>query len=126
MKSELAYLAHRCVELDKYRVETCCIIGEFLSVIRLVKSACKCCFPVNQPTLSTAYCPTPVKVNCGRLELEDETRRIFQQNAYIAYFPAYFGLFVTKNVKMKNIEILFSISIIEEIIINIRWQSIHN
>jgi len=28
MKSELAYLAHRCSELDKYRVETCCIIGE--------------------------------------------------------------------------------------------------
>ena len=27
MKSELAYLAHRCSELDKYRVETCCIIG---------------------------------------------------------------------------------------------------
>jgi len=30
MKSELAYLAHRCSELDKYRVETCCVIGELL------------------------------------------------------------------------------------------------
>ena len=31
MKSELAYLAHRCSELDKYRVETCCIIGELVN-----------------------------------------------------------------------------------------------
>jgi len=35
MKSELAYLAHRCSELDKYRVETCCIIGEFASPVEL-------------------------------------------------------------------------------------------
>ena len=31
MRPELAYLAHRCSELDKYRVETCCIIGELKS-----------------------------------------------------------------------------------------------
>jgi len=30
MKSELAYLAHHCCELDKYRVETCCIIGKLV------------------------------------------------------------------------------------------------
>ena len=29
MRAELAHLAHRCSEIDKYRVETCCIIGEF-------------------------------------------------------------------------------------------------
>jgi len=32
MKAELAYLAHRCSELDKYRVETCCIIGNYYSL----------------------------------------------------------------------------------------------
>lgn len=32
MKSELAYLAHRCSELDKYRVETCCIIGKLATL----------------------------------------------------------------------------------------------
>lgn len=26
---ELAYLAHNVCEIDKYRVETCCVIGEF-------------------------------------------------------------------------------------------------
>lgn len=30
MKVELAYLAHRATEIDKYRLETCCIVGEFL------------------------------------------------------------------------------------------------
>lgn len=28
MKVELAYLAHRATEIDKYRLETCCIVGE--------------------------------------------------------------------------------------------------
>lgn len=28
MKPELSYLAHNLVEIDKYRVETCCVIGE--------------------------------------------------------------------------------------------------
>lgn len=27
MKPELSYLAHTLVEIDKYRVETCCVIG---------------------------------------------------------------------------------------------------
>lgn len=30
MKPELSYLAHNLVEIDKYRVETCCVIGECL------------------------------------------------------------------------------------------------
>lgn len=29
MKVELAYLAHRATEIDKYRLETCCIVGKF-------------------------------------------------------------------------------------------------
>lgn len=28
MKPELSYLAHNLCEIDKYRVETCCVIGE--------------------------------------------------------------------------------------------------
>lgn len=28
MKVELAYLAHHATDIDKYRVETCCIIGK--------------------------------------------------------------------------------------------------
>ena len=27
MRSELAHLAHRCCDINKYRVETCCVIG---------------------------------------------------------------------------------------------------
>lgn len=27
-KTELAYLAHKVVEIDNYRVETCCVIGK--------------------------------------------------------------------------------------------------
>lgn len=30
--AELAYLAHHCVELDKYRPETCCVVGNFFSL----------------------------------------------------------------------------------------------
>lgn len=30
MKVELAYLAHRATEIDKYRLETCCIVGKFI------------------------------------------------------------------------------------------------
>jgi len=29
MKVELADLAHRATEIDKYRLETCCIVGEY-------------------------------------------------------------------------------------------------
>ena len=29
MKPELSYLAHNLVEIDKYRVETCCVIGKW-------------------------------------------------------------------------------------------------
>lgn len=32
MKVELAYLAHHASEIDKYRVETCCIIGNYYSL----------------------------------------------------------------------------------------------
>lgn len=31
MKVELAYLAHRATEIDKYRLETCCIVGKFIT-----------------------------------------------------------------------------------------------
>lgn len=31
MKSELARLAHWTIDVDKYRVETCCIIGKYIS-----------------------------------------------------------------------------------------------
>lgn len=34
MKVELAYLAHRATEIDKYRLETCCIVGEFMFFFR--------------------------------------------------------------------------------------------
>ena len=27
MRADLAHLAHRCCDIDKYRVETCCVIG---------------------------------------------------------------------------------------------------
>lgn len=27
LKNDLAYLAHRATEIDKYRLETCCIVG---------------------------------------------------------------------------------------------------
>lgn len=30
MRADLAHLAHRCCDIDKYRVETCCVIGKFL------------------------------------------------------------------------------------------------
>lgn len=29
MKKEMAELAHRAVEIDKYRPETCCVIGDY-------------------------------------------------------------------------------------------------
>lgn len=29
---DLAYLAHHASEIDKYRVETCCVIGEFILI----------------------------------------------------------------------------------------------
>uniref|UniRef100_A0A1B6F0D6 Cyclosome subunit 8 n=1 Tax=Cuerna arida TaxID=1464854 RepID=A0A1B6F0D6_9HEMI len=32
MKVELAYLAHHASEIDKYRVETCCVIGNYYSL----------------------------------------------------------------------------------------------
>lgn len=35
MKAELAYLAHHCCEIDKYRVETCCILGELALHIKI-------------------------------------------------------------------------------------------
>lgn len=28
LKVELAHLAHRATEIDKYRLETCCIVGK--------------------------------------------------------------------------------------------------
>lgn len=36
MKVELAYLAHRATEIDKYRLETCCIVGELMSLFRKI------------------------------------------------------------------------------------------
>lgn len=41
MKSELSYLAHNLCEIDKYRVETCCVIGKshfFLSRFMFIVS----------------------------------------------------------------------------------------
>ncbi|XP_076317121.1 cell division cycle protein 23 isoform X2 [Tachypleus tridentatus] len=32
MKVELSFLAHQCCETDKYRVQTCCVIGNFYSL----------------------------------------------------------------------------------------------
>ncbi|XP_020281647.1 cell division cycle protein 23 homolog [Pseudomyrmex gracilis] len=32
LKVELAYLAHRATEIDKYRLETCCIVGNYYSL----------------------------------------------------------------------------------------------
>ncbi|XP_066595243.1 cell division cycle protein 23 homolog [Prorops nasuta] len=32
MKVELAFLAHRATEVDKYRLETCCIVGNYYSL----------------------------------------------------------------------------------------------
>ncbi|XP_076461033.1 cell division cycle protein 23 homolog isoform X2 [Babylonia areolata] len=32
MRAELAYLAHRCCDINKYRVETCCVIGNYYSL----------------------------------------------------------------------------------------------
>ncbi|KAK2190637.1 hypothetical protein NP493_72g01031 [Ridgeia piscesae] len=32
MRTELATLAHHCCDIDKYRVETCCIIGNYYSL----------------------------------------------------------------------------------------------
>lgn len=29
LKTDLANLAHQAVSIDKYRVETCCILGKF-------------------------------------------------------------------------------------------------
>ena len=31
MRYELAHLAHSCCDIDKFRVETCCVIGMMLS-----------------------------------------------------------------------------------------------
>lgn len=28
-KTDMSFLAHRAVEINKYRPETCCVIGEF-------------------------------------------------------------------------------------------------
>lgn len=33
MKVDLAYLAHEASEIDKYRVETCCVIGKFIYLL---------------------------------------------------------------------------------------------
>lgn len=35
MRVELSYLAHRVVQVDKYRVETCCVIGVCVCVERM-------------------------------------------------------------------------------------------
>ncbi|XP_046857700.1 cell division cycle protein 23 homolog [Xenia sp. Carnegie-2017] len=32
MKPELSHLAHHCFEIDKYRVETCCVVANFYSL----------------------------------------------------------------------------------------------
>ncbi|KAK7111014.1 cell division cycle protein 23 homolog [Littorina saxatilis] len=32
MRAELAHLAHRCCDINKYRVETCCVIGNYYSL----------------------------------------------------------------------------------------------
>ena len=36
---ELAALAHTCVEIDKYRTETCCVIGNYYSLKSLHEKA---------------------------------------------------------------------------------------
>ena len=36
-RADLAFLAHHCSEVDKYKVETCCIVGE-----RLLIEICFC------------------------------------------------------------------------------------
>lgn len=33
MRVELANLAHRATEIDKYRLETCCIVGKFVALL---------------------------------------------------------------------------------------------
>lgn len=33
MRVELANLAHRATEIDKYKLETCCIVGKFLILL---------------------------------------------------------------------------------------------
>ena len=33
-RADLAFLAHHCSEVDKYRVETCCIVGEVFSSLK--------------------------------------------------------------------------------------------
>jgi hypothetical protein len=33
---ELAQLAHQAFAVDKYRVETCCIVGKFLNIVLVV------------------------------------------------------------------------------------------
>ena len=35
MRFDLAYLAHKCCDIDKYRVETCCVIGIHCYVVFL-------------------------------------------------------------------------------------------
>lgn len=35
MKKEMAELAHRAVEIDKYRPETCCVIGKARDIAKL-------------------------------------------------------------------------------------------
>lgn len=32
LKKEMAFLAHKAVEIDKYRPETCCVIGNYYSI----------------------------------------------------------------------------------------------
>lgn len=32
MKKELAFLAHRAVEINRYRPETCCVVGKATSM----------------------------------------------------------------------------------------------
>lgn len=34
---ELAQLAHKAFEVDKYRVETCCIVGKFYGVVGFIQ-----------------------------------------------------------------------------------------
>ena len=35
MRYELAHLAHSCCDIDKFRVETCCVIGRFFIYIAI-------------------------------------------------------------------------------------------
>lgn len=75
MKPELSYLAHTLVEIDKYRVETCCVIGTS------VMTRLRCLSGVDILDTNPNPCSSPPAGNYYSLRSQHEKAALYFQRA---------------------------------------------